>query len=173
MKKLFSVVMMVMVLVLGGWGAAFAADVPASGLSDLGGKLTKAVDGSGVDIAGGKLHGYITAGKLWDIDYSFTPSANDTIDKFSATSPRSQFLVGGGLKYKYGSVEAFTDYLALTNKDSISGDLTIGKSLFNIGADIDIWKNVGVRVQYFDFITRTAAGKEHDPRAYTGLIVKF
>lgn len=172
MRKLFMMAAVLLAMVLT-FGVGYAADAPAAGLSDLGGKLTKAVDGSGVDIAGGKLHGYLTAGKLWDIDYSFTPVANDTLDSFKATSPRSQFLFGGGLKYKYGSVEAFTDYLMLTNKDAISGDLTIGKSLFNIGADIDLWTNVGIRVQYFDFITKTAAGKEHDPRAYTGIIIKF
>ncbi|MBI5634874.1 MAG: hypothetical protein HZA15_15510 [Nitrospirae bacterium] len=169
-RSLILSIMFAFVVSVHGLGCSIASAAEAGTLSS---KVSTALDGSGVDIAGGKLHGYLTAGKLWDISYSFTPVANDTLDSFNAASPRSQFLVGGGLKYKYGSVEAFTDYLMLTNKDAVSGDLTIGKSIFNIGADIDLWKNIGVRVQYFDFITKTGAGNEHDPRAYTGLIVKF
>lgn len=127
-----------------------------------------------MDIAGGKLSGYITAGKLWDVNYSLTmdQTTGSQIDTIALSSPREQILIGGEVRYIYKSVSPFLNYFSLTGKDT-HGDLSIRKSLFSLGTDVEIWKSIGIRTMYFQWMNKSGEVKEFSRYLYTGLIVKF
>jgi len=126
------------------------------------------------NLAGGKLEGYLTAGKLFDVNYSLTvdQTTGSQTDIITLSSPRERFLLGGEVRYTYKMVSPFLNYFALTGKDT-QGDLSIRKSLFSLGADVEVWKSIGIRTMYFQWLNKVGDVKEISRYLYTGLIVKF
>lgn len=127
-----------------------------------------------MDLAGGKLSGYLTAGKLFDVNYSLTvdQTTGSQIDTIMLSSPREQILIGGEVRYTYKSVSPFLNYFTLTGKNT-QGDFSIRKSLLFIGTDVEVWKSIGIRTMYFQWLNKVGEVKEISRYLYTGLIVKF
>jgi hypothetical protein len=133
--------------------------------------------GHAADVGPGKLDGYLTTGKLWDMDYSTsTPSDNDVTQTISLSSPKARYLMGGEIGYQYKAVRPFVNYFALTGLDD-ADTFTIKDSLFSVGTDVMLYSvkstGMGIRVQYADWMTSIGDLTEHKKFVYTGLIVKF
>src|SRR4030042_6085930 len=66
------------------------------------------------DIGPGKLDGYLTAGKLWDMGYSTSPLDNDVTQTITLSSPKARMLIGGEIGYQYKAERPSVNYFALT-----------------------------------------------------------
>jgi len=124
--------------------------------------ISQAIDvGKGISI-----DGFMTAGKLWDVDFSDT----ERISSINATTNKGEvyFEAEVGVRYKFARPFAGYQYLGGIMQDEVFSVERLGVDWFPYELSKDV--ALGIRTSYNWF--RATDFLKHD-FAYTGLIIKW
>lgn len=148
MKKFLFIIIIALIVIASGAWQSHAFDV-----------------GKGVSI-----DGFLTAGKLWDVDFSDT----DRQSTINATTNKGEIYFEGevGVRYKFMRPFAGYQYLGGIMQDEVFSVEKLGVDWFPISMPAGKLASlsVGIRTSYNWF--RATEFLKHD-FAYTGLIVKW